>query len=211
MQRKDCQGKLGQCLEFRSTSSLMPCLIQLQFDGACIRVAAGKTENLMRQESPTGLQVKANNIIKVHPSSLLSPPPQPPQLVASGGLLTALCGALDQCVAAQTSGLSCSLPQNLQLALLLSAASAGVPASLPTKGLSSASRNQVLLFYQGWLSSWMQPVLQILLRRKGVLVLCSPGRSDPCNASTGSRVYVFLLNGVVLGRYLTLWRILLMG
>ena len=184
----------------------MPYLIQLQFDGACIRVAAGKTEKLMRQESPTGLQVKANNITKVHPSSLLSPPPQPLQLVASGGLLTALCGALEQCVAAQTSGLSYSLPQNLQLALLLSGASAGVPASLPTKGLSTASRNQVRLFCQAWLCSWMQSFPQILLRRKGVWVLCSPGRSDPCNASAGSRVYVFLLHGVVLGRYLNLWR-----
>ena len=92
---------------------------------------------------PAGPQVKANNITKIHSSNLLSPPPQPLQLVASGGLLTALCSALKKCVAAQSSGISYSLPQNLQLALLLSAASSGVPASLPTQGLTIAGRNQV--------------------------------------------------------------------
>ena len=88
------------------------------------------------------MQVTANNIRKVHMRDLLLPPRRALPLAPSQ-LLSGLCGLLDQFLMANTSSAKYPLPQNLQLALLLSAATAGVPASHPTQGQSTATRNQV--------------------------------------------------------------------
>lgn len=84
------------------------------------------------------LQVTANNLSVVHPSSLEPPTSPSDSLLSKGptGQLTALCDALQAC-------LTCPLPQDIVLALLLSGVTAGVPATPPSQTNDTAARNQV--------------------------------------------------------------------
>lgn len=78
----------------------------------------------------------ANNVSRMH-LSWLDPSLDPPQSNGNHRQLTALCDALQVC-------LCCPLPQDTILALLLSAATAGVPATEPSQTNATAARNQVL-------------------------------------------------------------------
>ena len=69
--------------------------------------------------------------------SWLDPPSDPPQSKGHQRQLTALCDALQAC-------LNCPLPQDIALALLLSAATAGVSATAPSQTNATAARNQVM-------------------------------------------------------------------
>lgn len=84
------------------------------------------------------LQVTANNLSVVHPSKLQPPASPSGSWLPKGntGHLTALCDALHTC-------LTCPLPQDIMLGLLLSAVTAGVPATAPSQTNDTAARNQV--------------------------------------------------------------------
>ena len=86
----------------------------------------------------TFLQVTAINLSVVH-QSRLEPSACPtgsfiPQ--SNARQLTALCDALQTC-------LTCPLPQDIMLGLLLSAVTAGIPPTAPSQTNDTAARNQV--------------------------------------------------------------------
>lgn len=99
------------------------------------------------------LQVTANNISVVRLSGLDAPSSQSDPLLPKGGhrQLSALCNALQAC-------LSCPLPQDLILALLLSAVTAGVPAIPSSQANDTAARSQV-----NFLKCFLPPCCKCLL------------------------------------------------
>ncbi|KAL3137712.1 hypothetical protein ABBQ38_004979 [Trebouxia sp. C0009 RCD-2024] len=103
---------------------------------AAYSLASGKTDAKLLGD----IQVTANNLSVVPPSGLEPPTPQSDSLLPRGpvGQLTALCDALQAC-------LTCPLPQDIMLALLLSGVTAGVPATPPSQTNDTAARNQVHL------------------------------------------------------------------
>lgn len=84
------------------------------------------------------MQVTANNLSVVHQSKLEPFACSAGSAIPQGntGQLTALCDALQTC-------LTCPLPQVIVLGLLLSAVTAGVPATAPSQTNDAAARNQV--------------------------------------------------------------------
>ena len=85
-------------------------------------------------------QVAANNLSLVQLCNL-EPRLWVPTRWSQDRLLSSLCDSLQLC-------LTYPLPQDLMLALLLSAVSAGVPTTAPTQTNAAATRNQVDLFAQ---------------------------------------------------------------
>ena len=100
-------------------------------------------------QTPASLQVTANNLSVVHPSGLEPPTPPPNSLLLRGptGRLTALSDALQAC-------LTCPLPHDIMLALLLSSVTAGVPATPPSQTNDTAARNQVCELPDGIPVAW---------------------------------------------------------
>ncbi len=84
---------------------------------------------------PACVQVTANNVSVIQLSGL-QPVLCPVNQLRHDRLLTGLCDRLEAC-------LNYALPQDLMLALLLSAASVGVPTTGPTQSSDAAVRNQV--------------------------------------------------------------------
>lgn len=85
-------------------------------------------------------QVAANNLSIVQPCSL-EPDLWPHTPWTHDRLLSGMCDSLELC-------LTYPLPQDMMLALLLSAVSAGMTTTAPTQTNAAAVRNQVDLFTQ---------------------------------------------------------------